>query len=232
MAIAGWANGSGWVMIPQWIMASIAVIGPVLAALLFSRLFSRWKAGLRLPDGRQLRSAGLLLIGSAPLYGLVALLAAEASGADYVRTDFQAMALGFAIQIVFVALLEELGWRGYLTHVLLAKTSPFLASCIVGFAWFLWHLPKFMIGLDFTMALGFACIANSIVATLILHRMGLISCIVLHASFNLALIVLDTGQSAYAAQIAAFQGVTMTSVVIAIICLVAERRWFFGLVRR
>jgi len=40
---------------------------------------------------------------------------------------------------------EEPGWRGFLLPELRKSTGPFLASMIVGFAWFVWHLPLFWV---------------------------------------------------------------------------------------
>jgi len=37
--------------------------------------------------------------------------------------------------------LEEMGWRQYLFPLLLKSFSPTVASCLVGLAWALWHLP-------------------------------------------------------------------------------------------
>ena len=42
---------------------------------------------------------------------------------------------------------EELGWRGFALPRLLARTSPLIASLIVGALWIIWHLPIFLFGL-------------------------------------------------------------------------------------
>lgn len=49
----------------------------------------------------------------------------------------------FIFAIVDGPLGEELGWRGYLLPLLLARTSATRASLVVGLAWFAWHLPLY-----------------------------------------------------------------------------------------
>lgn len=49
----------------------------------------------------------------------------------------------FLYILVFSALGEEVGWRGYFLPRLLKRTSPFLASLILGLIWACWHLPLF-----------------------------------------------------------------------------------------
>ncbi len=50
-------------------------------------------------------------------------------------------AVSFLYNVMFVAVLEEPGWRGFLLDNLQAKYSPLLASMMVWFAWALWHAP-------------------------------------------------------------------------------------------
>ena len=50
-------------------------------------------------------------------------------------------AVFFLFNVLFVATLEEPGWRGFLLDNLQTKYSPLLASIMVWFAWALWHAP-------------------------------------------------------------------------------------------
>jgi membrane protease YdiL (CAAX protease family) len=40
---------------------------------------------------------------------------------------------------------EELGWRGFLLDRLLLRFNPWFATLLVGLAWWIWHLPLFVI---------------------------------------------------------------------------------------
>ena len=45
------------------------------------------------------------------------------------------------------ALLEELGWRGYLQPIMLDRYAPLKAAVLIGILWGMWHLPRDIPGL-------------------------------------------------------------------------------------
>lgn len=60
-------------------------------------------------------------------------------------------ALGvFAVQLLLGVFLggglgEELGWRGFLLPRLCERHSPLMASLLVAVAWFVWHIPAYVL---------------------------------------------------------------------------------------
>jgi membrane protease YdiL (CAAX protease family) len=50
----------------------------------------------------------------------------------------------FMMAIVDGPLGEEVGWRGFLLPELLRKMNPVLAGVIVGFIWWMWHIPLYL----------------------------------------------------------------------------------------
>lgn len=60
--------------------------------------------------------------------------------------------LGFTF--VFGPLPEELGWRGYVLDGLLRQRGALSASLVLGVAWWLWHLPLFLVGGTYQAGIG------------------------------------------------------------------------------
>jgi membrane protease YdiL (CAAX protease family) len=131
----------------------LGAFGPLVAAVIVTAQESG-RAGLRSLLGRilQWRVApiwyGVALLGPILLY-LVAL------ALEVVALGGQPPSLGSLIGVLpllviitvymvfFVALGEEVGWRGYALPALQARYGALLSSVILGALWTLWHLPLF-----------------------------------------------------------------------------------------
>lgn len=220
--LAGFGFSLAGKNLPELASLALSVAGPAFAAL----IFLRWKKGGFAPIAKKQGPGWLLLGVLPPLYLGAALGGAKLSGSEFVVPDVGPMLKALAINLGIIALLEEIGWRGYLTHTLLARVSPLTTSLIVGAVWFAWHLPKFGIGIEFVALLGLSCIGVSIAATILLRWCGLVSAVLLHASANLSQVVLDPVASSMEAQLVSFAATSLLSVVLAGALIAANRDWF------
>jgi len=57
--------------------------------------------------------------------------------------------------LLVVAVIEEVGWRGYALPKLLEKHSLIASSAVLGAVWALWHVPLFLIPGTWQYAQGF-----------------------------------------------------------------------------
>jgi membrane protease YdiL (CAAX protease family) len=103
-----------------------------------------------------------------------------------------ALVATFLILVITDGLGEELGWRGYLLPRLLSRYRAVTASLILGFGWWLWHLPLVwtagatLEGRPLWLLLA-DLMANSLVFTYVFlgTRGSVLMAILLHASTNL-----------------------------------------------
>jgi membrane protease YdiL (CAAX protease family) len=130
----------------------IGTLGPMVAAVILTAQQSG-RAGLRSLLGRVVRWR------VAPIWYAVALLGplvlTLAAIALHVALGGQPPSLAALIgalpilliyvvyMLIFVALGEEVGWRGYALPALQARYSALISSVILGVMWCLWHLPQF-----------------------------------------------------------------------------------------
>lgn len=215
--------------LPAAAAQALGVAGPALAAMLFAAVRGRHGlADLRRSLETMPRFPALTLIPVA--YALVAATAAYLSGGEVVLLSPLGVMTAVAIQFAIVALLEEIGWRGYLTPALLNRMTPIAVSVLVALAWFAWHAPKFAIGPVFTSLLFVGCFAHSIIMTAMIayRRWGFWACVVLHASANLSMVVIDPRLSALSAQYAAFGATTGLSCLLAVVVFRQKAAWFLG----
>ena len=108
---------------------------------------------------------------------------------------FRVLTLGPLIN-TFVAIGEEIGWRGYLFPTLKQQFSPWSAHLLVGLIWSLWHLPINLQGYNYGLAyadqpwLGILamflfCFGLSVCLSYLVEKTGSIwSAALLHGSLN------------------------------------------------
>nr|WP_247713799.1 CPBP family intramembrane glutamic endopeptidase [Qipengyuania sphaerica] len=146
--------------------------------------------------------------------------------ADFLGTWGTPSAYGLlALNIFVVALLEEIGWRGYLTPCLLRRMSPFVVSLVVGLVWALWHGPKlFSLPMLGVVAIALSFTMTFLVAT---RKAGLIGCIMLHGSFNAAVMALENAVE-FETALTTFNIMAGGMVLLAIALVALRREWFFG----
>lgn len=179
----------------------IGTFGPLVAAVVVTARESG-RAGLRSLLGRVLRWRvapiwyGVALLG--PILLMLVSLALE-----LVAFGGQPPSLGALIRllpilliitvymVIFVALGEEVGWRGYALPALQARYGALISSVILGALWALWHLPAFFnpdtpySNLPFVLQLAFQ-IPVAILFTWVFNSSGgsVLVAILLHAVLN------------------------------------------------
>ncbi len=98
---------------------------------------------------------------------------------------------------------EELGWRGIMLDDLQKKTSPLVASLLIGIMWWIWHLPLIFVtgsylhgtspNLEFIAGYLGTILLYSIIFTWIYNKnnRSILSTIIAHFSINLTLPLLN-----------------------------------------
>lgn len=130
----------------------IGTFGPMVAAIVLSAQESG-RAGVRSLLGRVVRWRVspvwyvVALLGPILLYlAAMALNIVLGGQPPDLATLIGALPIVILISVymlIFVALGEEVGWRGYALPALQARYGALLASVILGVVWALWHLPQF-----------------------------------------------------------------------------------------
>jgi membrane protease YdiL (CAAX protease family) len=95
---------------------------------------------------------------------------------------------GFLIQLLFVALGEEPGWRGFALVALQKRLTAIPATLVLGAIWALWHLPLMGTAVPWKVVPAFAIgvFAASFVLTWIFNSTdgAVLPCMLLHATVN------------------------------------------------
>jgi membrane protease YdiL (CAAX protease family) len=111
------------------------------------------------------------------------------------KLSIPALVLTFLILMLTDGLGEELGWRGYLLPRLLGRYRAIPASLILGFGWWIWHLPLiWTVGAAIEGQPPWLLLADLLAKSLIFTyvflgtRGSVLFAIMLHASTNLFVI--------------------------------------------
>lgn len=179
-----------------------AAFGPLMAAIVLTLILQGWKGTLTLlKKGIDFRFKKIWLVAILLLPLVIftgGTLFSALSGAT--KLDFSALRNPpYAIIAFFVILLtggplqEEFGWRGYVLPRLQSRFSALASSLILGFFWWLWHLPLVFIPGRFMAdnLLLFLFLAVEIVLTSILFTWiynntngSILSVLLLHSTMN------------------------------------------------
>ena len=179
---------------------ALGVFGPLAAAVVLTAR-EGGRAGLRSLLGRIARWRvapvwyGVVLLGPVLLYlasmALEVILGGRPPGPGALIGALPMVLVYAAYMVVFVAIGEEVGWRGYALPALQARYGALVSSVILGTMWALWHLPLFFnpdlfysnlpfvlqLALQVLLAILFTWVVNSTGGSVLLA-------ILLHATIN------------------------------------------------
>ena len=170
----------------------MVVYGPALAALLLAHYAGAGGPAVLLrrllPSRTDVWVAAAVFLASGVSVA-IALRIAGVSAAEMSRTiDAHAGLLvgHFVLQVVVVAVGEELGWRGRLLPKLATRTSRLRAALATGVIWGVWHAPQLFSGLATAGMFLLSVIGLSVLFTWLwaYARSGLFTVVIAHASVN------------------------------------------------
>jgi membrane protease YdiL (CAAX protease family) len=151
LAILG-AQGRVALPVPPLALLAIGGVGPTLAAVALAALeggragvrallarAARWRVPLRWYAVALLGPVGVVV--TAFLLGLALGGPLPPAPPAAVWSSLPLLALVFLV----LALLEEIGWRGYAQDRLQRRLGVLAASLVVGLIWAVWHLPQWWI---------------------------------------------------------------------------------------
>jgi membrane protease YdiL (CAAX protease family) len=178
----------------------LGAFGPLVAAVILTAQESG-RAGLRSLLGRILQWRvspiwyGVALLGPILLYlvalALEVLLGGQPPSLGSLIGVLPIVVIFAVYMVFFVALGEEVGWRGYALPALQARYGALISSVILGALWALWHLPLFFnpdthySDLPFVLQLAFQ-IPVGILFTWVFNSTGgsVLMAILMHAVLN------------------------------------------------
>ena len=215
--------------------------GPAIAALVLAHL-SGGPGGVArllrsaLPTRRDLPWAvGIIVVGMT--LAAIAFLVAGVGRAELlgvVRAHGGLLVAHLVLQLVVVALGEELGWRGWLLPTLADRTTRLRATLIVAAVWGLWHWPLLLNGFVAGTMLLLGALGLSIIFTALWAGMErrLFTVVLAHATVNAPLFFMEQVVPARGAGdgrlVTAWQLLEGTYAVAALVFVVATWRWWMG----
>lgn len=90
------------------------------------------------------------------------------------------------LQLVVIAIGEELGWRGFLLRCLASTRTLLAATFLTSVAWLLWHLPKLLSPVEVSVPLAVVILSSSVLVSLAWSKTGgsVLAAAALHAGIN------------------------------------------------
>ena len=94
--------------------------------------------------------------------------------------------------IIFIAIGEEYGWRGFLLPRLMKRTNVLYSSLIVGMIWGIWHFPAYLIGtgvplhMNFVVFLIWVVVGSLFISWIYFYTKSVLTSILAHMSANAA----------------------------------------------
>lgn len=136
-------------------------LGPSVGALLL--LFREGgvkKAASHVKYALDFRSTGAgrlaLVVGLSVIPNLASVVITERAPSGLLAADLTLSGIvPWMAFLLVVAVIEEMGWRGYALPRLLKARSALASSLILGFVWAAWHVPLFIIPGTWQHGLGF-----------------------------------------------------------------------------
>jgi membrane protease YdiL (CAAX protease family) len=158
----------------------LVVYGPGLAALILAAGSDDWRGSVRRLLGT-LRprkadipwAAGVLILAVIGSTGALVF-----SGVEPVRiyqitqSRFPLLLVHLGLQLLIVAVGEEIGWRGWLLPALLKHSVRLRAALIVGGVWTLWHVPLLLSSVTTTVMFIVGTVGLSVLFTWLWARTG------------------------------------------------------------
>lgn len=173
--------------LPIWL---IMVWGPTLAgAIIFIKNGTLVENLGKIVQVASMPPIGWLLILS-PILLLLLLLPFAKEKREPLPAKLILVSIGF--NLMLGPLGEEFGWRGYMQAALQSDVTWLAASLVVGFFWYIWHLPLWFIDSPQSKIspylFGGHCFCYSVIigGVFVLSSGSVLSAILLHLTINLA----------------------------------------------